>query len=61
MRGQYHSGSWGVPAGQQFEKYIDSFTSHMEGGEKGPCNHKLLPENLVQFELKKKERDYSPS
>lgn len=62
MQEQSDSGSSGVPAGQQFEKYSDSFTSHMEGGKKGPCNHKLLPDNLVHFELKKnQERNNSPS
>lgn len=61
MQGQSDSGSWGVPAGQQFEKYRDSFTSYMEGGEKRPCNRKLLPENLVHFELKKQETNNSPS
>lgn len=62
MRGQSDSESWVVPAGQQFEKYRDSFTSHMEGGEKQPCNHKMLSENWAHFELKKKqERNNSPS
>lgn len=57
MRGQSDSESWVVPAGQQFEKYRDSFTSHMEGGEKQPCNHKMLSENWAHFELKKNKKE----
>lgn len=55
MLGQFDSGSWAVPAGQQFEKYSDSFISLMEAGGRGICNHKLLPKKLLQFEFKEQE------
>jgi len=48
MLEQSDLGSWGVPAGQQFEKYSNSFLSLMEAGERGIRHHKLL-ENFAEI------------
>lgn len=63
MLGQFDLGSWGVPAGQQFEKYSDSFISLLEAGVVVGkiCNYKLLSENFAAILVKRTRTNMNQS